>query len=61
MTKIGEVVQQLSTSPAGVGVLVTRLDETRSSDEPQPLPIPRRGADQPDPYLQLNIPELYLG
>ncbi|HEX4248312.1 MAG TPA: hypothetical protein VH008_10635 [Pseudonocardia sp.] len=61
MTKIGELAQQLSSSPAGFGVLVTRLDEVRSSTEPDVPPAPRVGADQPDPYPRLNIPELYLG
>jgi hypothetical protein len=61
MTKIGELAQQLSASPAGLGVLVTRLDEPRPVLDADQLPTPRRGVDQPDPYLQLNIPELYLG
>ena len=61
MTKIGELAQQLSASPAGLGVLVTRLDEPRPVGETDRPPTPRSGADQPDPYLQLNIPELYLG
>ena len=61
MTKIGELAQQLSNSPAGVGVLVTRLDEARAGDDASAVPEPRVGDDQPDPYLQLDIPELYLG
>jgi hypothetical protein len=61
MTKIGELAQQLSSSPAGVGVLVTRLDEARAGEEPDVLPTPRVDADDLDPYPRLNIPELYLG
>jgi len=56
MIKIGELTQQLSVSPADVGVLVTRLDEELPAEQPS-IDLP----DELDAYARLPMPELYLG
>jgi len=55
MIKIGELTQQLSVSPGDVGVLVTRLDEELSAEQPS-IDLPEL-----DAYALPPIPELYLG